>query len=86
MKLRNFIFPVMALMGLMSPASGSASNYNEARVAATAMDNHFAALQAMISSGSRLRPDPPPWLRPNQRQRRLAARRAHAAGKRHAFA
>jgi hypothetical protein len=86
MKLRHFIFPVMALMGLMSPASGSASNYNEARIAATTMSNHFAAMQQLILGAVTNRPDPPPWLRPNQRQRRLARRRAHAAGVRHAFA
>lgn len=86
MKLRHFIFPVMALMGLMSPASGSVPGYNEARVAATVMDNHFSALQALIYSGGSNRPDPPPWLRPNQRQRRLARRRRHAAGDKHAFA
>ena len=86
MKLRNFIFPVMALMGLMSPASyASGSTHKEARITAPAM-NHFSALQAMIYSGGSNRPDPPPWLRPNQRQRRLARRRRHAAGDKHAFA
>lgn len=85
MKLRHFIFPVMALMGLMSPASAGFGPTHDVR-AITATEQHFAQLHQLFASGRHHSPEPPPWLRPNQRQRRLARRRAHAAGTRHAFA
>jgi hypothetical protein len=83
MKLRHFIFPVMALMGMMTPASGIAPR--EARITAPASSQHHADMLRFMAGSQPSQPDPPPWLRPNQRQRRLANRRRHAAGCRNPF-